>query len=197
MDNRPIVIKGDRVALGVLVKEDIDVLWYWVNDKEVTQYLSENLFHKIHTREMEKNWLESILEGKEDTLTFAILLLPEYRMVGIISLSRINWINRNAELAIFIGAKELWGKGIGTEAIILLLVYAFNILDLKKVYLRVFEYNKRAIRCYEKVGFRRVGVLRKHRLRHGKYWDVIIMDILEEEYKQRYKTRIKLNMNDT
>jgi len=139
---------------------------------------------------MEKQWLELILRCKTNTITFAILLLPEYKLIGVTSLARINWISRNAELAIFIGEKKLWGKNLGTEALILLLDYAFNILGLRKVYLRVLEFNKRAMKCYEKVGFKVVGRLRKQRYRGGKYWDEIIMDILAEEFNQRHESRI-------
>ena len=145
---------------------------------------------------IERQWLNSILEGKKDVLTFAILLLPEYELIGVTSLSKINWRNRNAELAIFIGKKELWSKGLGSEALVLLLDYAFNVLGLNKVYLRVFEYNERAIKSYLKVGFRIVGRLRQQRLWGGKYWDEIIMDILAEEFEKKHKSRIKEKLRD-
>lgn len=193
---RPIIIEGEKVALGVIVEEDIEKFWFWVNDKEVMQYLSDNLFYGVHTLATERQWLDSILEGKKNVLTFAILLLPEYELAGVISLSKLDWKNRNAELAIFIGEKELWSKGVGSEALILLLDYAFNVLGLNKVYLRVFEYNERAIKSYLKVGFKVVGRLRQQRLRGGKYWDEIIMDILAEEFEEKHESRIKKKLKD-
>ena len=193
---RPIIIEGESVALGVIVEEDLEKFWFWVNDKEVMQYLSDNLFYKIYTLTMEKQWLDSVLRGQKDTLAFAILLPPEYKLIGITSLGNIDWRNRNAELAIFIGEKDLWGRGLGTEALVLLLDYAFNVLGLNKVYLRAIEYNERAIKCYLKVGFKIVGRLRKQRFRGGRYWDEIAMDILAEEFRNKHKSRIKKKLRD-
>jgi len=189
MSKRPIINEGDCVALGPIVEEDLEKFWFWVNDKAVTQYLSDNLFFGVYTRNMEEKWLRRVMEGAKNTLTFAILVKPEYELIGVISLDKIDWASRNAELGVFIGNKELWGRGLGSEAIILLLDYAFNVLSLTKVYLRVFEYNRRAIKAYEKVGFKIAGRLRKHRFRGGKYWDVIIMEIFADEFNNHYKSR--------
>lgn len=192
---RPVVIEGEKVALGPVVEEDLDKFWFWVNDKTVTQYLSDKLFLGVYTRRMEEKWIRSILEGDRNTLTFAILLKPRYEVIGVISLDKVNWISRNAELGVFIGSKDLWGQGLGSEAIMLLLDYAFNVLGLVKVYLRVIEYNRRAIRAYMKVGFREVGRLRKHVFRGKRFWDVIIMEIYSDGFDQR-KSRIREKCSD-
>ncbi len=196
MSKRPIIVEGDHVALGPIIEEDLENFWFWVNDKTVTQYLSDNLFFGVHTRNMEEKWLRNVLEGTKNTLTLAILAKPDYELIGVISLAKIDWVSRNAELGVFIGNKELWGQGLGTEAIILLLDYVFNVLSLAKVYLRVLEYNKRAIRAYEKVGFKIVGRLRKHRFRGGKYWDEIIMEIFADEFNSRHKSRFAEKCQD-
>ena len=192
---RPVVIEGEKVALGPIVEEDLDKFWFWVNDKTVTQYLSDKLFLGVYTRSMEEKWIRSVLEGDKNTLTFAILLKPEYEVIGVISLGKVDWISRNAELGVFIGNKDLWGQGLGSEAIVLLLDYAFNVLSLIKVYLRVIEYNRRAIRAYVKVGFREVGRLRKHIFRGGRFWDVIIMEIHSDEFDQK-KSKIREKCSD-
>lgn len=196
LSQRPIIIEGDQVALGPLVEEDLEQFWFWVNDKEVTQYLSDNLFLNVFTRTMEEKWLKKVLEGTDLTLTFAILIKPEYKLIGVISLDRIDWRDRNAMLGVFIGDKSLWGRGLGSEAIILLLDYAFNILGLLKVSLHVLEYNKRAIRAYKKVGFSESGRLKKHKYRGGRFWDVIIMEIFAEEFKERYRSRVATKCSD-
>ncbi len=185
---RPIILKGKRVALGPLMKDDLDRCWRWINDKQVTQYLVG--FFRVYTREMEEDWIDRALRAKEDLL-FAILLLPDLQHIGNVGLHKINWVNRNAELGIIIGEKEYWNQGLGTEATILALDYAFNIMGLKSVYLRVMEYNKRAIRCYEKVGFKHVGRLRSHIFRGGRWWDVLIMDILNEEFNEKHPSAVK------
>ena len=82
-----------------------------------------------------------------------------------------------------IGNKEFWSRGYGTEALGLLLDFAFAILNLNNVLLEVHAFNTRAIRCYEKVGFKVVGRRRESRLVAGKHYDRIIMDILAREFQ--------------
>ena len=90
--------------------------------------------------------------------------------------------NRRASLGIIIGDKSYWGRGYGEEVVRMMLDYGFNVLNLNSVELGVYDYNARAIRCYEKVGFRRIGVHRQARILAGVAHDTISMDILASEY---------------
>ena len=90
--------------------------------------------------------------------------------------------NHNAELGIVIGEKEYWSQGYGTDAIKTLLRYCFDELNYHKVYLRVYDFNTRGIRCYEKCGFRIEGRLRQHMFRHGAWHDEIVMGVLRDEF---------------
>ena len=89
--------------------------------------------------------------------------------------------NRRASLGIIIGEKTYWGRGYGTEAVHLLLDYGFNVLNLNSVELGVYAFNRRAIRCYEKVGFKRIGIHREARIVAGIHHDTVSMDILASE----------------
>jgi RimJ/RimL family protein N-acetyltransferase len=91
--------------------------------------------------------------------------------------------NRRAQLAIMIGEKEFWGRGYGQEAVTLLLDYGFNILNLNSVELGVYAFNERAIRCYERIGFRRIGVQRESRIVAGGKHDTVLMDLLASEFE--------------
>src|SRR5206468_7752591 len=75
-----------------------------------------------------------------------------------------------------------WGKGYGTEATRLMVQYAFDTLNLNRVWLHVLEYNERGIRCYEKVGFKKEGLLRQEHFRDGRYWDTHLVAILRDEW---------------
>lgn len=90
--------------------------------------------------------------------------------------------NRNAECIIDIGEKECWGKGYGREALQLLLDYAFLELNLHRVSLRVFSFNEKAIRLYERLGFKDEGRSRQSLYRDGRWHDICHMGILQEEY---------------
>ncbi|RLG51668.1 MAG: N-acetyltransferase [Thermoproteota archaeon] len=182
-----VVARGKKVGLAVLSREHLDKFVKWVNDPEVTVYLN---IQKVFTLEDELEWYEQVRKSGRDRV-FAIVELESKRVIGVIGLHRISYYNRNAELGIFIGEKELWGQGYGEEAVKLMLDYAFNVLNLHMVYLRVKDFNRRAISCYRKVGFREAGRIRDMALQPDGYHDVILMDILEEEFNSRYESFYK------
>jgi RimJ/RimL family protein N-acetyltransferase len=88
-----------------------------------------------------------------------------------------------AGVGIGIGEREYWGKGYSTDMMRVILRYAFTELNLNRVTLNVFEYNPRAVRSYEKAGFVVEGRERKAIHRDGKYWDVLFMGVLREEWE--------------
>jgi len=108
---------------------------------------------------------------------------PEGRYIGSIRLDDISWDHRQARLAIGIFDRRFWSRGYGTEAIRVLLAYAFDELKLHRIGLRVLAHNARAIRCYEKCGFRREGIERQTALIDGRWYDDLIMGILEQDYQ--------------
>ena len=96
--------------------------------------------------------------------------------------------DRHSGFGIVIGDKESWDKGYGTEATTLLVRYAFETLNLNRVWLHVFEENARAVRAYEKAGFRREGLLRQDHYRDGRYHNTIVMGLLRDEWKPAPKS---------
>lgn len=102
--------------------------------------------------------------------------------IGGIRLHSIAETDRRARLAIGIFDRRFWSHGYGTEAIRLLLAYAFSTMGLHRVDLRVLAYNTRAIRAYEKCGFIREGIERESALVDGVWHDDIIMSVLEHEF---------------
>lgn len=108
---------------------------------------------------------------------------PEGRCIGGARLDHISWNDRKARFAIGIFDRRFWSCGYGTEATRLLLRYGFEDLRLHRIDLRVLAFNTRAIRCYEKCGFRQEGVERESALVGGAWHDDIMMSILEGEYR--------------
>ena len=106
------------------------------------------------------------------------------KIVGFITLRRINQINGTGKLTVFLGENNQ-GKGIGSEAVTLMLRYAFNTLNLRKVNADIFAFNERSLRCFEKLGFRRQGVLEKEYFVDGQYHDDILLRIFKEEWLDR------------
>ena len=108
--------------------------------------------------------------------------MEENKLIGNVSLEEIDRTNRSAVLGIFIGDKEYLNNGYGTEAIQLILEYGFKYMNLHSINLTVMEFNKRAQKCYIKCGFKETGRKRNCKFINGKYYDNIIMDILENEF---------------
>lgn len=109
-------------------------------------------------------------------------------IIGFITLRRINLINGTAKMTTFIGAEKNLNKGIGTEAHELMLRYAFNTLNLRKVSAAVFAFNTRSIHCLEKLGFRREGILEKEYYIDGQYQDDVLFRIFKEEWQSHNAT---------
>lgn len=169
-----------HIYLRALEREDAGTLLPWVNDPEVTRSL---LIHRPMSLAAEEAFIDKVTNDP-DTVALGIVLRESDRLVGACGLHKIDYRTRQSSFGIFIGAKEEWGKGYGTEATRLVVGYAFDTLNLNRVWLHVFEYNRRGIRAYEKAGFRREGVLRQDSYREGRYWDTVAMGVLREEWQK-------------
>ena len=170
---------GQRIYLSPKSGSDEEVKKFteWLNDFNTTDYTNRSA--QLLSLKAEKEYLDS---HYKDGANFAIVTLDENKLIGSISLEKINYTNRTAVLGIFIGDKNAREKGYGTEAIQMILEYGFRYLNLNNIGLDVMEFNPRAIRCYKKCGFQEVGRERKSRFVNGKYYDSIHMDILAEEF---------------
>lgn len=172
---------GESIYLSPINIEDVEKFTEWLNDFETTDYIGRS--NSIMTLNAEKKYLE---ENISKEATFSIITINENRLVGTVSIEKINHINRTGVLGIFIGDKEYRKSGYGTESIRLILDYGFNYLNLNNIKLDVMEFNHNAIFCYEKCGFKKCGRRRKCNFLNGKYYDTIEMDILADEFKEEY-----------
>ena len=173
-------MEGKKIRIRALEKKDLDSVMQWVNDPEITKNLSSFFLYPV-SKEQEEKWLENIHNFDATDKVFAIETRAGVYL-GNIGLHKINWKNRNAEMGIVIGKKDDWDKGLGTDAGLTLLDFAFNRMNLHRIYLRVWDFNLRAIKSYEKCGFKKEGILRQGHFEDGKYHDVIMMGILKAEF---------------
>lgn len=180
------MLRGERIQLGPVKREYIESYLKWLNDPELTQYLS--IFLPL-TRMKEEDWVEN-LKNRKDTIVFGILILDENgveKLIGNCGLHEIDWKNRVAEVGIMIGEKELHGKGYGTEAMEIILEYGFETVNLNRIQLHVYDFNIRAIKSYTKIGFIEEGRMRQAQFKNGKYHDMILMSMLHEEWVKKNK----------
>jgi len=99
----------------------------------------------------------------------------------------IDWIHRYGTTGSLIGEKEYWGKGLGTDAKMHLLDHAFNTMNLHRICSNVFEWNERSLRYNLKCGYKIEGSRRQHLFRNGKYWDLIELGLLREDWEPLWK----------
>ncbi len=172
--------RGDKVELGPIEREYLPKYVEWLNDWEVNSFLAPGVPASMNLED-ETDWFERRRQDK-NSMVFAILALPERQLIGNCGLHDLDWKNRKAVFGIFIGDKNYWSKGYGTDATRTLVRFAFQQLGLNRVQLEVYDFNPRAQRAYEKAGFRRDGILRQALYRDGKFHDIYLMSILREEW---------------
>ena len=186
----PPQIVGHLAALRHPHPNDLPSVVRWYRDREIAR-LTRYQARPMSEAEIERYFQLRILAP--DALAYSIAVLPEWRLVGFTTFSSLDGDNGSVLFHITIGERDAWGRGLGTEVTELMLEHAFTRLGLHRVGLSVFSYNLRAIRAYEKAGFRVEGRQREAILRDGRYWDEIQMGILVDEWVERQHERVGLN----
>ncbi|AOM81669.1 GNAT family N-acetyltransferase [Salisediminibacterium beveridgei] len=167
--------------LRELQKEDILAINNWRKNIELIECLGAP-FRYINL-DVEYKWYENYLNNRQSNIRCAVVESNKKEIIkGLVSLTNINFINQSAVFHIMIGDDENRGKGIGYFATTELLNHAFNDINLNRIELTVLETNTRAIRLYERVGFKIEGTKRNSVYKNGEFVNMILMGILKEEY---------------
>ena len=170
---------GDKVYLSPVNSDDYLKYVEWLNNYNIAKGV--NQIRKILTIEAEKEFLS---KRDSDKYNFSIINKSNDMLLGNISLMKVDFVDRTAELGIFIGEEDNLGKGYGSDAIRLILEYGFNQLNLNNIMLRVYSFNEIAINAYKKCGFKVFGTHREAHYFEGKYCDEIYMNILKKNFKK-------------
>ena len=171
---------GDRVYLSPVIEQDIEKFTEWSNDFKVTDGIGEtsNLINLNYY----KKWFEEC----KYKYFFSIIKIDEQKLIGYCDLYNVDFKNQIATIGITIGDELERNRGYGEESLKLLLDYAFNYLNLNNVMLEVKSFNKSAIACYEKTGFKECG--RRHNCYYlnGNFYDIVFMEIMKTDLKKTY-----------
>lgn len=171
---------GDAIALGPQRRDLVPLYQRWLNDFAVMAPLGERL--RPISREAEEKLYDET-SAAADQVWFTIYERATLRPLGITGLRDIDHAQRTAEFVIFIGERDCWGRGYGTETARLILDYGFTALGLHSILLRVYDFNARGIRAYARAGFKEIGRWRQaHRL-GALVADVVFMDCLASEFE--------------
>lgn len=176
---------GKKVRLAQPNLEDAAVVSRFSEDSEYRRLMDSD-YARGESLEEARQTILSIGQGGKSIL-FHLRALPEDALIGFVSLHHIEWNNQNCELSIGIWDPTYLEKGYGSEAVQLILNYAFYELNLFRVGLTVIASNARAVHVYLKHGFREEGRMRQVVNRDGKRVDLIMMSILRDEYVGKKK----------
>jgi RimJ/RimL family protein N-acetyltransferase len=153
----------------------------WSRDSEMLRLMDDDPARPWSPSRLQERMSE---EPKLDHFWFMVRRLDDDRLVGEAGLGGISWLHGEAWLYVSLGDRAYWGKGYGTDAVRVLLRYAFEELNLARVSLGVYDYNPRAVRVYEKVGFIHEGRLRQSVQRDGRQHDEIVMGVLRQDWER-------------
>jgi len=168
-------IKGKNISLEAINDRFLGHIQEWGNNGEITKTMTTGM--KPNGGVLYSSWdsveeeFERYKKSKNDVIFGIFLLEPEHCLIGITGLYNIQWVPRNAELRIIIGEEDVLGKGYGTEAVLLLVEYGFDKLNLHRIYLGCNASDERANKCYLKSGFVLEGTFRDNSFRNGRYYD--------------------------
>ena len=181
------LLRGDRVFLRPAERSDLPTFVRWFADADMSSLLGNRAPFSEASEEL---WFTRMLEAQgKDAYGFVMCRLDDGAPFGTITLMRIDRDNGSAGVGIAIGEKSMWGKGYGTDGMRALLDFGFGELRLERIWLDVYDFNKRARRSYEKAGFTAEGTQRHAHYSEGKYQDVVIMSILREDWQAQDRKR--------
>lgn len=183
------MLKGERVLLRGIRRDDLLRLWEFNNDPDVEIAGGGDPPIPQSLERLEAEFEEQAKKGGRDGAHFAIEADDKFiGQCGLYGFDDLKGVTHRCDLGIAIGDKEYWGRGYGREALALLVDYAFTHWNVQRVGLQVISTNDRAIRAYGAVGFVEDGRLRRHAWSNGKFVDTVCMSILREEWEARKNT---------
>lgn len=171
---------GEKCYLSPIDLNDTEKFTEWLNDLDVLENIIYNFVTNVENERL-------ILEKQSKEHNYSIVTIENDLLIGKCCIENIDYLNQTAEVGIFIGNKDFWNKGYGTEAMRLLLDYGFKALNLHNIIIEVYSFNKRAIKSYEKIGFKQIGKRREALHRNLEKHDIIYMDLLEREFYEKRK----------
>jgi len=175
-----VTIEGERVYLRSITRDDTGNIVKWRNQENVKQYF---FYRGPFNKESHERWLTE----KVDTgivAQFIVCQKEDDRPIGCTYLRDIDYDNKKAEYGVFLGEEGVRGKGIGKEILKLTLKYAFENLELHRVYARVREDNMPSLCSFLNCGFEKEALLRESVYCDGKYLNVVILGIINENKKE-------------
>lgn len=166
--------------LREIERKDLRAINQWRNDSDLLFYLEAP--YRFISNDVDEKWYDNYLHNRDKQVRCAIVSDESDDILGLVSLTDIDSINQSAKLHIMVGKEENRGKGLGTFAVTEIVKHAFLNLNIQRIELSTLEYNIKAQKLYEKVGFLREGIKRKSIYKNGQWVDQYIYGLLKDEF---------------
>lgn len=173
---------GKKVYLRVIERDDLEKLRQWRNLPNFKRNFRE---YREISDTMQNNWFDHIVNGDKGTIMYSICSTENDELLGCCGLCYINWVQRYADLSLYIGYKEAYidDEGYAEEACKLLFDYGFNELNLHKIWTELYEYDNAKVDFYmNKFGFKKDGFLRDNHYMDGRWWGSWMLSLLKDEF---------------
>ena len=172
-------LAGKNIFLRLLaIEDDLDNYFKWMNDPEVVRFTESK--GRSYTKDDIKEYIRVVNNG--NNRLFGIFLNESKQHVGNIKLGNIDYTNKRAYIGIIIGEKNLWGRGLATEAIPIAVDFAFTVLKLKKLYGGMYAVNVGSFKSFLKAGFTECGRQKEHHCADGQFIDNIMIEKINPGY---------------
>jgi len=177
------MIEGKLVNLRAREMTDVDRMYRWINDREVTRYL--NMRYAISYL-AEEAWVRASVEAPMGYERPGFAIETKHgQHIGTINFHLVTPEDRATSLGIMIGEQSHWSRGYGTDAMLTFMRFGFEEMNLNRIELTVDAANARARACYRKCGLTDEARLRQHRFAGGAYGDTVLMGILRSEWRRK------------
>lgn len=177
------MLKGKKIYLRAVEKEDLRELMNWRNSPELRKNFRE---YKEINYDNQLKWYETKVLNDNSTIMFSIVSLSDDKLIGCCGFCYINWVNRNADISMYIGINDYYidSEGLAEESCNLLIDYGFNETGLHKLTTEIYEFDKKKEDLYKKLNFKLDGTLRDHYYHNGRWWNSHIYSILQSDWKK-------------
>jgi len=175
---RRFMIAGEHVILRAFERDDVERCYRWMNDPNIVRTLKTRYPIAFQN---EAEWLERAMDPGANERHFAIERKDDRTHVGNASIHDIDWVSRTSSFGLFIGEPAAWNRGFGSDAIQILVRFAFDEMNLYKLRINVFDYNERAKHILLGQGFVQEGKLVRDFYRDGAYHDIVILSKFREQ----------------
>lgn len=173
------MITTKRLMFRAIEETDLELIRNWRFSEDMCRYFPDNEPINMFNQ---KKWFENVVSNFDENKFFLVVKLDDNTPIGLVLLQKLDLRNGNAESAIYLGDAEYYSKGYATEMQLTILDYAFNYLNLHKVYAEILEGNERSLSLHKKFNFKVTGTFKEHIYHEGRHIDLIRLEVLKNEF---------------